>query len=126
MLVLALLVFLASVTLFNAGGTVPETGLGEVQKGPAAHRKGPAAHSTARLMIKPVIPTTIVAGTGFKSGEVVRLTGIPVRQVRASAKGAFTIRLRSVDPCNGLSVTAVGNKGSRTSVQYSQLLCAAP
>ncbi len=119
MLLLAILVYFGSMTLFSAGGSVPQTGLGKVQK-------APAAHSRARLMIKPVIPTTIVAGTGFKSGEVVRLTGIPVRQVRASAKGTFTIRLRSVDPCNGLSVTAVGSKGSRAAVNYSQLYCAVP
>jgi hypothetical protein len=118
MFLLALILFFSSMTLFNVGGSVPESGLGEVQQAPA--------RNTARLTIKPVIPTTIVAGTGFKSGEVVRLTGIPVRQVRASARGTFTIRLRSVDPCNGLSVTAIGNKGSRAAVNYSQLLCVEP
>jgi hypothetical protein len=118
MLLLALLVFLSSVTLFNVGGTVPTTGTGDVLQAPA--------RNTARLTIKPMSPATIVAGTGFKSDEVVRLTGIPVRQVRASARGTFTIRLRSVDPCNGLSVTAVGSKGSRASVNYSQLYCAVP
>ena len=118
MLLLALIVFLGSVTLFNVGGPVPSSGTGDVLPAPA--------RNTARLVIKPVIPTTIVAGTGFKSGEVVRLTGIPVRQVRASARGTFTIRLRSIDPCNGLSVTAVGSKGSRAAVNYSQLYCAVP
>ena len=87
MLLLALLVFFASTTLFNAGGSVPETGLGEVQQ-------APAAHSTAQLMIKRVIPMAVVAGTGFRSGELVRLTGVPVKRVRASAKGTFTIRFR--------------------------------
>jgi hypothetical protein len=77
-------------------------------------------------MVRPTIPRTIVTGAGFKSGELVRLTGIPVRQVRASAQGRFTIRLRSVDPCQGLTVTAVGNKGSRAAVNYSQLYCAVP
>ena len=43
-------------------------------------------------MIKRVIPMAIVAGTGFRSGELVRLTGVPVKQVRASTKGTFTIR----------------------------------
>jgi hypothetical protein len=118
MLLLALLLYLGSVTLFNVGGAVPGTGLGEVQQ-------APAAHSTARLLIKRVIPTTIVAGTGFRSGEVVRLTGVPVRQVRASAKGTFTIRFRS-DPCRSISVTATGSKGSRAAVNYSQFNCAVP
>jgi hypothetical protein len=118
MLLLALLVFLGSMTLFNVGGSVPGTGLGEVQK-------APAAHSTARLTIKRVIPTTIVFGTGFRSSEVVRLTGVPVRQVRASAKGTFTLRFGS-DPCSSLSITAIGSKGSRAAVNYSQFSCPAP
>ena len=41
MLLLALLVYFTSMTLFNVGGSVPETGLGEV-------KQAPAAHSTAR------------------------------------------------------------------------------
>jgi hypothetical protein len=118
MLLLAFLVYFASMTLFNVGGSVSETGLGEVQKAPAAHR-------TAQLMIKRVIPTTIVAGTGFRSGEVVRFTGVPVRRVQASAKGTFTIRFRS-DPCSSLTITATGSKGSRAAVNYSQFSCPAP
>jgi hypothetical protein len=118
MLLLALLVFLSGMTLFSSGDTVPSSGTGDALQAPA--------RNTARLMIKPVIPTVIIAGTGFKSGEVVRLTGVPVRQVRASARGTFTIRLRSVDPCNSLSVTAIGSKGSRTAVNYSQFNCAVP
>ena len=117
MLLLALLVFFASTTL-SAGGSVPETGLGEVQR-------APAAYSTAQLMIKRVIPTAVVAGTGFRSGEVVRLTGVPVKRVRASAKGTFTIRF-GIDPCRSFTVTATGSKGSRASVNYSQFSCAAP
>jgi hypothetical protein len=116
MLLLALLVVFASMT-FNVGGSAPETGVGEVQKAPAAHR--------AQLMIKRVIPTTVVAGTGFRSGEVVRLTGVPVRRVQASAKGTFTIRFRS-DPCGSLTITATGSKGSRAGVNYSQFSCPAP
>ena len=118
MLLLALLVYFASMTLFNVGGSVPETGPGDV-------KQAPAARSTARLTIKRVIPTTLVAGTGFKSGEVVRLTGVPVRQVRASAKGTFTVRFGG-DPCRSLTVTATGSKGSRAAVNYSQFSCAVP
>ena len=118
MLLLALLVFFGSTTLFGAGGSVPETGLGEVQK-------VPAARSNAQLMIKRVIPMAVVAGTGFRSGELVRLTGVPVKRVRASTKGAFTIRFRT-DPCRSFSITATGSKGSRAGVNYSQFSCAAP
>ena len=118
MLLLALLVYVASMTLFHVGGSVPETGLGEV-------KQAPPANSTARLTLKRVIPTTIVAGTGFRSGEIVRLTGVPMRQVRASAKGTFTVRFRS-DPCSSLTITATGSKGSRAAVNYSQFSCPAP
>ena len=118
MLLLALLAYVASMTLFHVGGSVPETGLGEV-------KQAPPANSTARLTLKRVIPTTIVAGTGFRSGEIVRLTGVPMRQVRASAKGTFTVRFRS-DPCSSLTITASGSKGSRAAVNYSQFSCPAP
>jgi hypothetical protein len=118
MLLFALVVYFASMTLFNVGGATPETGLGEVQRAPAAHR-------TAQLMIKRVTPMAVVAGTGFRSGELVRLTGVPVKRVRASAKGTFTIRFR-IDPCRSLTITATGSKGSRASVNYSQFSCAAP
>jgi hypothetical protein len=117
MLLLALIVFLGSTTLFNVGGSTSETALGEVQRAPAAHN--------AQLMIKRVIPTTVVAGTGFRSDEAVRLTGVPVKRVRASAKGTFTIRFRS-DPCSSLTITATGSKGSRAAVNYSQFSCPAP
>ena len=119
MLLLALLVFLGGMTLFGAGPeVVPSSGTGKVLQAPATPGK-------ARLMIKRVVPRAIIAGTGFKSDEVVRLTGVPVRQVRASARGTFTIRV-GVDPCNSLSVTATGSKGSRAAVNYSQFNCALP
>jgi hypothetical protein len=118
MLLLALLVFFGSMTLFNAGGSVPESGLGEVQK-------APAVHGAAQLMIRRVMPMAVVAGTGFRSDELVRLTGVPVKRVRASAKGTFTIRFR-IDPCRSLTITATGSKGSRAAVNYSQFSCAAP
>jgi hypothetical protein len=119
MLLLALLIFLGGMTLFGNGPeVVPSSGTGEVLRAPAAPGK-------ARLLIKRVVPKAIIAGTGFKSGEVVRLTGVPVRQVRTSARGTFTIRV-SVDPCRSLSVTAIGSKGSRAAVNYSQFNCALP
>jgi hypothetical protein len=117
MLLLALLVLFSGMTVFDGGGTNPGSGTGDVLQAPASN--------TARLTIRRVIPTTIVAGTGFKSGEAVRLTGVPVRQVRASAKGTFTVRFRG-DPCRSLTVTAIGSKGSRAAVNYSQFSCAVP
>jgi hypothetical protein len=118
LLLLALLMYLSGMTLFSSGGSVPSSGTGDVLQAPAPAR--------AQLAIKRVRPITIIVGSGFKSGEVVRLTGVNTRQVRASAGGTFTLRLRNTDPCNGFSVTAVGNKGSRAAINYSQLLCVAP
>jgi hypothetical protein len=123
-MLLAVLVFFASMTLFSFGGSVPESGMGEAQKAPA-FQKAPAAHSTARLMIKRVMPRAVVVGTGFRSSELVRLTGVPVKRVRASAKGTFTIRF-GIDPCRSLTITATGSKGSRAAVNYSQFSCPAP
>jgi hypothetical protein len=129
MLLLALflgLFFVSGQTLFNTGGSVPGTGMGTVVQAPPA-TKTPTAPGRAMLSIRPSVPVTTIVGTGFKSGELVRVTGVPTApRVRASAQGRFTIRLRSVNPCNGLTVVAVGNKGSRAAVNYSQVYCAVP
>jgi hypothetical protein len=116
------LFFVSGQTLFDAGGAMPATGMGEVVRAP----KTQAGQGRARLSIKRILPTAVIAGTGFKSSEVVRFTGVAARPVRASARGTFTIRVRSVDPCQGLSVRATGSKGSRAAVSYSQLYCAVP
>jgi hypothetical protein len=50
---------------------------------------------------------------------------VPVKRVRASATGTFTIRFRS-DPCSSFTITATGSKGSRAAVNYSQFSCPAP
>jgi hypothetical protein len=110
--------FLPSYTLFNVGGSVPSTGLGDVLQAPM-----PAATGSPKLAIKAVHPFVIVAGTGFKRGEVVKLTGVGTKRVRASARGTFTTRLRNSNPCGGISLTAVGSKGSRTALNVSELLC---
>ncbi len=69
-------------------------------------------------------------GTGFKPGEnvVVKVldgTTKTTRRVRADGSGSFVVRLAAAfDRCNGMTVTAVGDKGSRTSFQFAELLCA--
>lgn len=107
--------------LFNSVEAVPTSGVGEVLQVPAAPAK-----TSARLTIKRVRPVVIVAGSGFKPRESVRLTGAVTMRVRASARGTFTIRVRSADPCGDLTLRAVGSKGSRASVQFAQLLCIEP
>jgi hypothetical protein len=123
MILLALLFgvfFLPGYALFNVGGSVPESGLGEVLEEPVA----PARASRPALKIKPAGHVTIFAGTGFKPRELVRLTGAATTRVRTSAHGTFAVRTRTGDPCPDLlALVAVGSKGSRASIQLSQLHC---
>jgi hypothetical protein len=85
----------------------------------------------ARLMPVGLAPL-MVKGSGFKSGETVTLksTESPVkttRTVKASSAGTFVVRMGvSGDRCNGMTVLATGNKGSRASFNFSQVVCAAP
>jgi hypothetical protein len=77
-------------------------------------------------------PPMAVRGTGFKARErvtvTVRATGSARKQVVASSGGAFTVRFQNVDPsaCAGLSITAVGNRGSRADFKRSPGLCPRP
>lgn len=74
----------------------------------------------------------VIKGTGFVAGEnvTVRMVDGAVkakRVTKASAQGAFTVRLAiPANRCNGMTVTAVGDKGSRTSFQFAEFLCASP
>jgi len=79
-----------------------------------------------RLMPTSFAPPTL-KGTGFKPGENVTVVveGKAKRTVRADAAGAFVVRLSSrVDRCHGMAASAVGDKGSRTSFQLAELMCA--
>ena len=73
----------------------------------------------------------VLRGTGFRAGENVKvklLDGpVQTRQVKASTTGAFTVRMAAqLTQCKGLTVSAVGDKGSRAGFQFSQFACAAP
>lgn len=97
------------------------SGTGETRTVPAS----PPAKTTfgrASLSIKSMSPLT-VAGSGFKPGESVRISGAGTKRVAASRRGAFSVRLPGVDPCGSLTIVAVGTKGSRASMNFSQLLC---
>jgi hypothetical protein len=69
-------------------------------------------------------------GTGFRPGEnvKVRLLDGPVltRQVKASTAGAFTVQMPGQLTQCGVTVSAIGDKGSRAGFQFSQFACAAP
>jgi len=88
---------------------------------------------------KPSRPTLLPAslqplklkGARFAPRERVRVTveslrGSATRQVRASANGSFVVSFSGVNPCDGLSVRAAGERGSRASLQLASALCGIP
>lgn len=112
MALLAILFFLliGFPTMTLAGDTESET------------RMAPATPS-AVLSIKSSSPLTI-AGRGFKSLESVRIRSeARTKRVTASRSGTFIVRLAGQDPCVGGTIVAFGSKGSRASLNFSQLLC---
>jgi hypothetical protein len=90
-----------------------------------------AARSTPVLHLLAGYPVA-VRGTGFKARERVVVTARGgkrlVRRTTASSRGAFTMSLPGVDTgaCNGFSVTAVGNHGSRATFKLSPRVCPKP
>jgi hypothetical protein len=115
-MLLFLLTFLAGLTLFNVGGTVPSSGLGEVEQAPLRET------GRARLTIKPMHVSVLVAGRGFKPAETVRLTGGNPVRVRASGRGTFQVRIHT-DPCGAIMIRAMGSRGSRASARYAPRPC---
>lgn len=92
-------------------------------------RGGAATSGKARIVPMSFAPVVALRGTGFKPGENVTVTVVSTtkatRRAHASGSGSFVVRLAaSFDRCNGMTVNAVGDKGSRTSFQFSELLCA--
>src|SRR5918995_839099 len=68
-----------------------------------------------------------VRGAQFKAGERVRVTAddgsAPARKmVTASSTGSFVVGFTGVETCS-LTVSAVGDRGSRTSFQLSSFTC---
>ena len=84
----------------------------------------------AQLMPSSLTPPSL-KGTGFKPGENVTVKIVDglkaTRRVKASASGSFTVRLAArTDRCGGMTAIAVGDKGSRASFQFAQVMCAVP
>lgn len=84
---------------------------------------GAAARTRPSLNIARVIPL-VVEGTGFASGERVRVVvRAPIaarKTVTATRRGRFTVKFRPVGTCHTVRVSAVGNKGSRASAVAPQ------
>ncbi|HET9323063.1 MAG TPA: hypothetical protein VFO03_04235 [Gaiellaceae bacterium] len=112
-----LLLLVAVFAAFNLGGTTPSSGTGT--QVPMVPTPGPATLSVTIMR-----PLT-VTGRGFKRGEAVRVTaaGI-VRRTRASRSGTFTVRFPGqTDGCAIGTVVAVGSRGSRAELNFSNILC---
>jgi hypothetical protein len=118
MVLFALIALLFAVPLYtvdSSGEAPPEA------RSPAAPAPK-AATGRASITFTSLQPLTLV-GRGFKSGERVRITGAGTRTVVATRDGGFRVRMASRNPCPSLSITAIGSKGSRASMNFSQLLC---
>jgi hypothetical protein len=111
--VVILAVLVASATLAIAGSD--DSGSADQA------RRGKLAHVSLQ-------PLTL-KGNGFVPGERVQVSASTsgakeTRTAKANGSGSFTLSFSGkLDTCNGLTVTAVGNRGTRTSFQLSQLLC---
>jgi hypothetical protein len=123
-LFLALAIFLGGFGLFAVGDSLEESAPPPLTTTPTAPK--PAQIGRATLTIKRTMPFVIVAGSGFKPNEMVRLSGPKTVRVRTTARGNFSVRLGSADPCGDLTIVAVGSQGSRASIQFSQFQCAVP
>ncbi len=90
-----------------------------------------AVPSSGKARIVPLSMTPLrIKGRGFVAGERVRVTATAgskkvTRPATAGSRGGFVVLLPlgEIDRCNGLLVVATGDKGSRTSFQFAQLLC---
>ena len=97
--------------------------------GAAAQVEGDSARK-ARVEIVRTAPLTI-RGTGFKAGERVRLLatgdGVETRRIAATTAGSFTARFGlPAGRCTALVVQAIGNMGSRATIDRPTLDCIEP
>jgi hypothetical protein len=71
----------------------------------------------------------VVRGTAFRARERVRLlvvaSSVYERTVKAKPNGTFVVRLKPIgdDPCMGVSVQAIGNRGSRADAWMLRIDC---
>jgi hypothetical protein len=92
----------------------------------ASAPQGSSRSGRAVLRITSLRPLTI-AGRGFKSLERVRVSGAgPRKMVGASRSGTFSTRLSYFGTCPGFTISAVGSKGSRASINFAHIHCIEP
>jgi hypothetical protein len=131
LLVLATIVLAAALIVsatMGAGTLVPggdSDGDKNTPRGTVAGQKG-----KPRILAVSLSPL-VIKGTGFVPGEhvTVKIVDGPKakRRTTANAQGAFTVRVPTrFDRCNGMTVSAVGDKGSKTGFALAEFLCASP
>jgi hypothetical protein len=126
MALVALIALVVAFPLFTFAGSEAEQVPQAVPPTSTPLPKGTASNARASLRLSSMRPVTVV-GSGFKSGERVRVSGVGARRtVFASRRGGFVLRMHHADRCASLTIVAVGSKGSRASLNYSQLLCVEP
>jgi hypothetical protein len=94
---------------------------------------GQSVAATPRAALRLVDDTTppTLRGVGFQPREHVRVVVVAgstrsVTSVMATARGRFTIRVHGdVNACTGFSATAIGSKGTRTTLKRAPGQCPA-
>jgi hypothetical protein len=95
---------------------------------------GALAAPTTALPTRPALrlaePSPLMfSGTGFRTGEHVRVVAIAGKRathwVTAGARGRFAVRFRGMnaDTCRGLTAVAIGNLGSRATYKRAPGEC---
>jgi hypothetical protein len=99
---------------------------------PASGAVATAADGKAKLRLLDAAPVT-VRGIGFAAGERVSVSvrglgGMTRKSVTAGPRGGWTatFRNRAYQPCGGLIVSALGNRGSRAGLKLPPALCPPP
>ncbi|TMK61838.1 MAG: hypothetical protein E6G60_10170 [Actinobacteria bacterium] len=103
------------------------TGLAVAAIGAASPAVGARAHPALRLARG--TDALVVYGTGFYANERVRVTVVATSQntqvVRTRAAGAFAARFgaASANPCDAVTVQAVGRRGDRALLKIPPRAC---
>jgi hypothetical protein len=100
--------------------------MGSFSAGSKTRPQQPAIASAKAALTLVSLDPMKVKGVHFKKRERVRVTlsgaGTRVRHVRAGLRGSFGVGFGRVG-CASYTVTAVGNRGSRASINYSTTVC---
>ena len=86
--------------------------------------KDPAVQFGRPVLLPVSMKPLRVKGRGFKHGESVKLSASSATaKVRASDAGTFVATLKGVGACDAGTIVARGDRGSRTSINISSVVC---